>query len=271
MRPNTPPLEALQADFQNYILGDDRAMAGKVRATSKADAATLLAVYRDGYALRLLEALETNFSTLKQVLGDDDFDRMGRGYIAAHPSKHFSIRWFGDKLAEHLAATAPWSGTPALAELARLEWALAGAFDSADATPIAIERVAAIAPEDWPNLRFAFHPSLQVIDFAWTVPELWNALNATVNAGEDGDAPEQREAPVPFAVWRHDQGEERQNFFRSLDPAEAWMLAEARKGTAFGALCEGLCHFVEQEQAGAQAAGYLRGWIEQGLVVGVDA
>lgn len=267
MRPNTPPLEALQADFQNYILGDDRAMAGKVRATSKADAATLLAVYRDGYALRLLEALETNFSTLKQALGDDDFDAMGRGYIATHPSKHFSIRWFGDRLADYLTTAAPWSGTPALAELARLEWALAGAFDSADAAPIGIEVMAAVAPADWPNLRFALHPSLQVIDFAWTVPEMWNAMNA----GEDGDAPEQREEPVPFAVWRHDQGEERQNFFRSLDPAEAWMLAEARTRTTFGALCEGLCRFVDADKAGAQAAGYLRGWIEQGLVVGVEA
>jgi len=267
VRRNTPPLETLQADFQTYILGDDAAMAGKVRATSKADAATLLAVYRDGYTLRLLEALETNFSTLKQVLGDDDFDAMGRGYIAVHPSRHFSIRWFGDKLADYLASTSPWSGTPALGELARLEWALAGAFDSADATPIAIDEVAAIAPERWPDLRVAFHPSLQVIDFAWTVPELWNAMNA----GEDAGAPEQRETPVPFAVWRFDQGEERQNFFRSLDPAEAWMLVEARQGASFGALCEGLCQFVAPDQAGAQAAGYLRGWIEQGLVVGVEA
>ncbi|MBL8703817.1 MAG: putative DNA-binding domain-containing protein [Rhodospirillales bacterium] len=267
MRRNTPALETLQADFQNYILGDDRAMAGKVRATAKADAATLLAVYRDGYALRLLEALETNFSTLKQVLGDDDFDAMGRGYIAAHPSKHFSIRWFGDRLADYLATAAPWSGTPALAELASLEWALAGAFDSADAAPVAIADIAAIAPENWPGLRLAFHPSLQVIGFAWTVPELWNALNA----GEEAGAPEQRDAAVPFAVWRQDQGEERQNFFRSLDPGEAWMLAEARQGASFGALCEGLCQFVAQDQAGAQAAGYLRGWIDQGLVAGVEA
>lgn len=266
MRRNTPALETLQADFQNYILGNDDAMAGKVRATAKADAATLLAVYRDGYALRLLEALETNFSTLKQVLGDDDFDAMGRGYIAAHPSRHFSIRWFGDRLADYLASTDHWSGTPALAELARLEWALAGAFDSADAAPVAIETVAAIAPDDWPKLRLAFHPSLQVIDFHWTVPELWNAMSADEEAG----APDRREAPVPFAIWRHDQGEERQNFFRSLDPGEAWMLAEARGGIRFGALCEGLCQFVDADQAGAHAAGYLRGWIEQGLVVGVE-
>ena len=267
-RRNIPPLEALQSDFVAYILGDDGAMAGKVRSTAKADATTLLNVYRDAYALRLLEALEDNFGLLKRVLGDDGFDAMGRAYIEAFPSRHYSIRWFGDRLAEFLSSFEPWRDTPTLAELAQLEWALATAFDSADATPLGVERVAAVAPEDWPGLRLRFHPSLQVIDFAWTVPELWNALNGAED-DEDVPPPERRDAPQPFAIWRHDQDEERQNYFRSLDPAEAWMLAEARQGASFGALCEGLCQFVEPDQAGAQAAGYLRGWIEQGLVVGV--
>lgn len=266
-RRNTPPLEALQADFLAYILGDDQAMAGKVRSTSKEDAATLLLIYRNAYALRLLEALEANFGTVKRVLGDEDFDAAGRAYIAAEPSRHYSIRWFGHRLADFLAATAPWRDMPALAELARLDWALATAFDSADATPVGIEAVAAIAPADWPALGLDFHPSLQVIAFHWTVPELWNALN-DADEGADAPAPERREAAVPFAVWRHDRGEERQNFFRSLGPEEAWMLQAARDGRAFGQLCEGLCDFVSPDQAGAHAAVLLRGWIDQGLVVG---
>jgi hypothetical protein len=265
---NTPPLERLQADFLDFIRGADAAMAGKVRSTRKADAATLLAVYRDAYALRLLEALETNFGVLKRVLGDEDFDRMGRAYIAANPSRHFSIRWFGHLLAEFLSTEAPWRDTPALAELARLEWALAAAFDSADAAPLGIQAIAAIAPADWPDLHFAFHPSLQVIDFAWTVPEQWNALN------EDADAdlapPKKRDATVPFAVWRHDTDDARQNFFRSLSSDEAAMLAAARQGQGFGRMCEGLCAFVAPEQAGFHAAALLRGWVEQGWVVGAE-
>lgn len=266
---NTPPLERLQGDFLAYIRGDAQAMAGKVRATRKADAETLLAVYRDAYALRLLEALEANYGVLKRVLGDEDFDRMGRSYIERHPSRHFSIRWFGDRLAAYLAETSPWRDTPALAELARLEWALAAAFDSPDARPLDVAAIAAIPPQDWPALRLAFHPSLQMIDFAWAVPEQWNALN------DDGDAdlppPARREAPVPFAIWRKDTGEERQNFFRSLPPDEAAMLASARLGDTFGALCEGLCAFVAPELAGGHAAALLRGWVEQGWIVGARA
>jgi hypothetical protein len=265
-RANTPPLARLQADFLDFVRGRRAdAMAGMVRSTRKADAATLLAVYRDAYALRLLEALEANYGVLKRVLGDGDFDRLGRAYIGENPSRHFSIRWFGHRLADFLAQTSPWRDTPALAELARLEWALGTAFDAADAAALDVAAVAAIPPADWPALRLGFHPSLQVIDFAWTVPEQWNALSADADGAPP--PPQRRAAPVPFAVWRRDSEPERRNYFRSLEADEAAILAAARRGQTFAALCEMLCQFHPEDRAGGRAAALLRGWVEQGWVV----
>jgi hypothetical protein len=265
-RVNTPPLERLQADFMAYIRGDDGAMAGKTRATRKADAETLLNVYRQAYPLRLLEALGANFPRLKTVLGDEDFDRAGRGYITQHPPRHFSIRWYGDGLARHLAETRPWSAAPALAELAGFEWALAGCFDAADAEPLGVEAVAALPPGDWPGMTLAFHPSLGVFVSRWTVPELWNALE---NAADGAQAPKPslRPAPVAFVLWRR----EGQTLFRSMPPDEAAMLAQAREGEAFAALCEVLAAHAGEEQAGARAAAFLKSWVQQGWIAGVSA
>lgn len=260
MRSNTPPLERLQGDFQAYILGDDRAMDGRVRSTAKADAATLLSVYRNAYVLRLIEALETNFPRLRRLLGEDEFHGLGRAYIAMQPSRHYSIRWYGNKLADFLFEQMPWRETPALAELARFEWALAGAFDAADDRPLEVAAIAATAPEDWPALVLAFHPSLQVVASRWTVPELWNALGAEDDA--QVPAPEARDAPVFFAVWRTDS----ETYFRSLAEDEAWALDAARQGGSFGALCEGLCAYVPAEQAGARAAELLRAWVDAGWI-----
>ncbi len=263
LRANTPPLERLQADFMAYIRGDDAAMAGKTRATLKADAETLLGVYRNAFPLRLLEALGTNFPRLKLVLGDDDFDRMGRGYIAATPPRHFSIRWYGDKLPQYLAGTAPWRDAPALAELAGFEWALASCFDAADARPVEAPAIGAIAPTDWPGMTLAFHPSLRVFVSRWTVPELWNALET---ARDDAPAPKPslRQKPVPFVLWRH----EAQTLFRSLPDDEAAVLASAREGQAFASLCELLAAFVPEDQAGNRAAALLLGWVQQGWITG---
>lgn len=265
-RPNTPPLERLQADFIAYIRGDDAAMAGKTRATRKADAETLLGVYRNAFPLRLLEALGTNFPRLKIVLGDEDFDRMGRGYIAAVPPRHFSIRWYGDGLPRYLAGAAPWSGAPALSELAGFEWALASCFDAADAKPLGASAIAAIAPMDWAGMTLGFHPSLSVFVSRWTVPELWNALD---DPGDEAAAPKpvERATPAPFALWR----QEGQTLFRSLADDEAAVLASAREGQAFATLCELLAAFVPEAEAGGRAAQLLRGWVDQGWIVRAGA
>ena len=43
------------------------------------------------------------------MAGPADFDHVARAYIAAHPSRHPSVRWFGRGLADFLAARRPYS------------------------------------------------------------------------------------------------------------------------------------------------------------------
>ena len=110
MTTNAGSLADLQRAFQDYVLTSHPGFTGQVRDTSKADRVTLLDVYRDGYALRLIEVLESDYPGLLAMAGPADFDVMARAYIAAHPSHFRSVRWFGGKLAEFLAATPPFNG-----------------------------------------------------------------------------------------------------------------------------------------------------------------
>ena len=121
---NVGSLGDLQRAFQDYLLASSESFQAAVRDTRKANRVTLLDVYRDGYALRLIEALTTDYPGLMAMAGPADFDHMARAYIAAHPSRHPSIRWYGKDVADFLSATPPYSRTPAAAEMARFEWAL---------------------------------------------------------------------------------------------------------------------------------------------------
>jgi hypothetical protein len=78
-----------------------------VHDTRKADRLTLLGVHRDAYSLRLIEVLTDDFPGLMAMCGQADFDHVARAYIAAHPSHHPSVRWFGLRLADFMAATPP--------------------------------------------------------------------------------------------------------------------------------------------------------------------
>ncbi len=286
-------LADLQSDFQAFLLDGHARMLGRVTGTAKVSAETRLAIYYDASRLRLLEALASNYPVLRAWIGEEEFENIGIAYVAAHPSRHFSIRWFGDRLPEFLATTPPWDGKSALAEMAALEWALSEAFDAEDGTIIGVEDMAGIPADAWPDMRLHFHPSAQRLDLRWNVPIVWKAINqsldveknaascrgetsATPSAGKEqhGDmpavadlpAPMEHEYPQAWLVWR--QG--LKTWFRSLSVDEAWALDAAMTGENFAAICEGLCEWIDAQNVALHAAGLMKQWITDGIVSEID-
>lgn len=252
-------LAELQRRFQHDLLAGGADVAAELRPGPRTDAATLLAVYRDAYRLRLVEALGDNYPTIAALLGPETFDALGRGYIAAHPSANRSIRWFGDRLAGFLATTAPWRATPALAELAAWEWALRDAFDAADAEPAGLAAMAAVPPAAWPDLTFRPLPSFRRLDLAHDVVAAWRA----VADGDEGiPPPPALGQPVAWAIWRPGLVSE----YRSLEPDEAWALDRVAEGADFAGLCEGLVRWHDEADVAGRAAGLLHAWLGQGML-----
>ena len=185
---NSGSLADLQRAFQDYVLASSEAFAASVRDTRKADRATLLDVYRDGYALRLIEVLTNDYPGLMAMAGPADFDNLARAYIAAHPSRYASVRWFGQHLADFIAATPPYSRSPAAAEMARFEWLLGEAFDAPDLVPVTAAALMALPPEAWETLCFTPLPSLRRSVFAFEVAQAWQRREE-VEAGNLDVAP----------------------------------------------------------------------------------
>lgn len=261
-------LAALQRDFVACLRGEPNALQRRLTGSPRAGLETMLGVYRHAYAARLVEALATDFPKLRALAGATAFETLARAYIARHPSRSPSLRWLGGRLAAFLAETPPYAATPALAEMAAFEWALAHAFDAADAPAAAAAALSALPPAAWPGLRLQLHPSALRLDLATPVPALWRRI-------EDGpppDRPETALAPpapcgtaVPWLVWRDGLTVK----FRPLETDEAAALAAVEAGADFAALCEAVAAAGDPEQAALRAAAILRGWLESGLIVGI--
>lgn len=256
---NAGSLADLQRAFQDYLYTSSDRFSGAVRDTKKADRTTLLDVYRDGYVLRLIEVLTNDYPGLMAMAGPDDFDFMARAYIAAHPSRHPSVRWFGRQLADFLAITPPFNGNIAPAEMARFEWALGDAFDSPDVEPIAAEALMALPAEAWETLSFTPLPSLQLMTFAFDIPQAWQRREEQAPGNLEVEPAAQ---PTGWVVWRREFSPN----FRSLDTDEATALAALAEGRPFPGICESLLEHVGEDQAAARAAGLLRGWVEEGMI-----
>jgi hypothetical protein len=230
------------------------------------DFATGLEVYRHAYRARLVEALTDNYTVLARALGDEAFDALGQAYLAARPSRHPSIRWFGHELADFMAgADDELVPHASLADFARMDWALRGAFDAAEAPPLDPAALAALSPDDWAGLVLHLQPSAQrvalthAIEPAWRVLREWEPESGT-------DQPELPE-PVPhehtLLTWRQ-TGETR---WRSLEPLEAVLLDAVAQGAPFALLCERAAAELGDAEAAAPAViGALQRWLADGLL-----
>jgi len=254
-------LRAQQRALQHAIMSGDPA-PGLLHAGADG-APPLLGVYRHAYRARLVAALGDNHSVLRRATGDEAFEALGAAYVQACPSVHPSIRWYGDRLAAFMDTREDLVPHPALADIARMDWALRDAFDAADAPVLAIEDLARFDAEQWAALRFVPHPAVRLVPLQWAIEAAWRALR---EYDPDSGAEEPTLAePEPHAhlllVWR--RGLETQ--WRSLPDGEAALLQAALAGEPFGDLCERAAHQGDAETAALTAATCLQQWLHDGL------
>jgi hypothetical protein len=264
---NTPlkvsALQDVQGQFQDYILGAAPGIEAAVIGNARADAQTRLQVYADAYRLRLLEALGNDYEALRQFAGAAQFESMGRAYIEAHPSDTASVRWFGRHLPQFLHTAPGYAARPVLYELALFEWKKGEVFDAPEAAAVAIEAVAAVPPESWAEMRLLPHPALRRLDLRWNVPAICQAYEAQTQAPRARARPQAR----PWLLWRDEALDIR---WRPLTADEAAAIDAVCAGRSFGELCERLCEWVEPEQAAMHAAGLLKRWIVDRLIVEIE-
>lgn len=253
-------LAQLQRAFQKQVLDGDGAIAVAVNCTATAEGTARLAIYTDAYHLRLVEALTHNYPRLQQLLGESAFDRIARAYLQTHPSANASVRWFGDRLAEFLAEAYP--DPPALAELAQWEWAIAAAFDAADAELLAEQALSGIDPAQWATLRLPLHPSVQLRCMRTNAPAIFRALAAN----EEPPTPATLPSPQYWCIWR----EELTPRYRSVSEDEAAALRTLLTQGTFEQLCDALCEWHADDDVPSRAAILLKGWIRDSMIVRID-
>jgi hypothetical protein len=253
-----PTLAELQESFQEAVIEGDDALLALIPDNSKTTRDVLLGVYRHAYVARLVEVAGSDYPRLKAYMGDAEFDRTLRGYVAVCPSRHPNVRWFARRLPEYLSSAAPHAEHPVLRDLSLLERALNDAFDAVDAPVLGLDDLMRHPPERWGDLSFSPQPSAARLDLSTNAFAIWRALK------DKQDVPaalalEERERLV---VWRNDV----MPSVRTLLPEEVMMWDEAAKGVRFSVLCELAATYADADGAALRAAQYLQAWIGAGML-----
>ncbi len=251
-------LQTLQSALQAQILLNIEALPCAERASPIIATPARVQIYATAYRLRLLEALQTDYTALHAALGDAAFESLAYAYIRDCPSHQANLRWFGAHLAHFLSHTAPYAAMPVLSELADFEWSMGLAFDAADQACLTLHDLAAVPGAAWAQMRFAKHGSAHVLALRSNAALIWKA----VSENQTPPAATYADRPTTWLVWR----QELSVFFKSMAEDEAWALARLCEGETFAQICAGLCAWVAEEEAAARAASLLKTWVESQLL-----
>jgi hypothetical protein len=129
-----------------------------------------LEIYNRQYWFRLQGSFAEDFPALRAVVGAARFETLTNAYLAAHPSRSFTLRNLGAKLLAWLTQNPSYAG-PRLAlalDVVRVEWACVEAFDSAEYSPLSVAEVAVLGGQS----RLALQPYVQLLELSYPADEL---------------------------------------------------------------------------------------------------
>lgn len=244
-------LAEIQRDFRDCLEHDDAAAAGRLGLAGSAG----LAVHLNNYRAQLTGCLEESYPQTLAWIGIERFEAMAVRHIARVSPNSWTLDDYATDFPETLEEELPYD--PEVAELARLELALARAFVAEDAEVLGIADLAAL---DWDRVDLRRVPSAEILGMRSNAPEIWSALAEGAQSASATLHADWR----PFVVWRRD-------FvccFRELDVSEHELLELLGiADTPFDTICARLVERLGQSDGIALAGSLLAQWAQDGLLI----
>ncbi len=136
-----------------------------IQPNSRLTAFDRLEIYNRQYWFRLQSAFTEDFPALRAVVDPARFESLMNAYLAAHPSRSFTLRNLGSSLHAWLTANPRFAGPRfALAiDVTQVEWACVEAFDNAELTPLSLAAVAALGADS----QLGLQPHVQLLALSY--------------------------------------------------------------------------------------------------------
>ncbi len=268
MSATTIPLASFQSWMQAVLVHPDGSEAGLatpearthvaledaasvVRERGDLDATERLQIYAGMYPLRMRDALRSDYPALAELLGERGFGRLVDDYVAAHPSRSYTLARLGDHLPEFLAGWGSPRRRGLVTDVALLERAAAQVFDAAEALPIDPSALRAVPAAEWPQARLVPAPAFRLVRVR---PGAVEVLDAVL----EGNPPPEKagRGRVEVAFYRKDFVVLR----RTLGPFEGNLLASLAASESVGSALE---RAGKNFRGGFPSGEVLSGWFEE--------
>jgi uncharacterized protein (UPF0276 family) len=229
-----------------------------------------LDVYANDYYWRLAGVLELHFPTVAWMLGHVQFHNLVTDYVLVSPSREPDLRRYSRDFPSFLSQHEEGERQPELVEVAWIELDRVQILDFPDERPITSEVFAAIELDRWPLLHFATSKTVRLR--ATSRP--FAPMFALCREGQELGLARRRYLPQSghTLIWRKDLTV----FHRDVEAPEARALLAMLDGRSFLEICAAASGATDlrgvagDAAAPMQVAGWLRRWVDDGLILGVE-
>ena len=228
-----------------------------VRERGGLSAAERLGIYSGMFPLRMGEALSGDYPALKALLGDDAFERMVLHYVAAFPSRSYTLARLGDDLPGFLAGWGPKRLRGLLADVARLELAATRVFDAGEAMPSSHPPLRPGPPAAWGERTLVPAPAFAILRVRSGAVRVLDAVR------EGKPVPRRTGRTKAWVVFFRKNLSVRR---RTLAPFAGRLLAHLAGGRTVGdALARTSRAFTRERPASKQVSAWFREWTSLGF------
>jgi len=199
---------------RKLVAAASRDLSTVVLPSRQLSAVERLGIYAHMYYARLVEVMEAEYPTVRQLLGPDLFADACRRYVAKYPSRSRLLNGLSTGFPDFLARSLPRSHRHGLAvDIARIERAMEDVFDAPAATPLTAAEFAAVGEAT----RLRLNPALALLELRYPANAYMNALRR----GERPRIPRPRATRVivfrrGFQVMRREQEPEQFRLLQAL-------------------------------------------------------
>jgi hypothetical protein len=245
----------LLGEMMDAILAGDTSRAPALLTDKKDFPATAqLAVYAEGYRIRLAEAVESAYPALAHYLSKPAFAKLAEGFIALHPSRYFNLDKYPIAFAEHVAGN---SDDGFARDLAALEGAIHDVYQREETPAMDAGWAARQTPETIAATPLPLRAASRLMAFETPVNEYLTAFRA----GEKPQRPGEKKSWL--LVLRHRHQVQR----LPLAEAEHALLSLLAEGLTLSEALEDdrLASFAVAPDFPVSLQGWFARWIAEGV------
>lgn len=132
-------------------------------------------IYQNNVFHSLTTALGDLYPVVKKLVGDDFFNGTAHFYLRGNPPSQAAMVYFAHDFPEFLSQFEHTQTLTYLAPVAKLELAKHRAYHAEDKTPLTMEVIASIHPDELSTAKITLHPSLQLLQSTHPILDIWHA------------------------------------------------------------------------------------------------